>query len=267
MTEEYNPLQHSIVQASVGVWCQYACDPFVDALIDALLDEIQRVHWNIYQHQWGPSWHADEIEDPEIPGIVFTRYYDGCPCEDEAEHRPECRHARPNFQFEDVQVRWYKYPGRGMSTNKDWSAEEWRAWFMRCRDKIHEFDVRPDHDREVEHQRRQRLQADLRSRFPKAFDIKIADDVIDHYRILFDAFDRVDKAQTPCWVCSDVGLGAGGGTFEGGAFGMIARTLHEDDDPDGPCRNCGHVNTDEQKAILDERRRKNSDAARERFKE
>lgn len=265
MTESYNPLNHSIVQATTGTWCEYECDPYVEALLDALLDEIRRVHWNVYQHQWGPSWHYDEIEDPEIPGILFTRYYDGCPCEDEPEHRPDCRHARPNFQFEDVQFRWYKYPGRGMSTTKEWNAEQWRTWFMRCRDKIREFDDSKMEDSDLWHERNERLRAALQARFPKAFNVKMADAEIEAHRRLFDAFDRVEEAQTPCWACSEKGFGAGGGTFEGGEYGTVARTLHEDDDPDGPCRNCGHVNTDEQKAMLDERRRKNSDAGREQW--
>jgi hypothetical protein len=259
---EYNPVQHSIVQAMVGTWCQYECDDFVAALLTAILEEIKRVHWNVYQHTWRPSWHGDEIEDPEVPGIAFVRYYDGCPCEDEDEdeHRPDCRHAKPNFQYEDVQFRWYKYPGRGMSTNKDWTPDEWRVWFVRCLTTIRAFDV--DHLSEADGERQEQLRQSMRERFPKAFDVKIADDVIAAHRRLIDWFDWMDDAQTPCWVCSEAGLGAGGGCFESGAHGMVARTLHEADDPNGPCVNCGHVNTDEQTGVLAERRRLNSDADR-----
>lgn len=255
MTESYNPLNHSVVQAVSGTWCSYEADDFIEALFMAILKEIKRVHWNVYQHSWGPSWHADEIEDPEITGILFTRYYDGCKCEDEPEHRPDCRHAKPNFQHEDVQFRWYKYPGRGMSTNKDWTPTEWRDWFGRCLNTVKAFEG--DHYSEANRARREQLQASLRERYPDVFNKKYLDN--DPTLLLFSAFDRLDKAQTPCWVCSEAGFGSGGGVFEGGPHGTIARTLHEDDNPDGPCVNCGHVNTDQQRAELDTRRRQNSD--------
>lgn len=211
----YNPLDHSIVQATVGAWSQYECDDFVEALFDKVLEEIKRVHWNVFQHTWGPSWHADSVEDPEIPGISFVRYYqDRCDCgglepkcqpdcravlehhdwntarlkwaevprsqkeitkEQKAgifgtpidfaklasgeypvphppctcgaavnweEHAcsPECIGQRPNFKHEDVEIRWYKYPGRGMSTNKDWNAEEWKQWLRRCLATVRAFE-------------------------------------------------------------------------------------------------------------------------------
>lgn len=162
----YNPFQYSIIQATFGTWNQYAVDDFVEALLDNILKEITRVHWNVFQHEWKPSWRGDGIEDPEIPGIAFVRYYDGCPCEDEPKHWPDCRHMKPNFQHEDTQFSWYKYPGRGMSTNKDWSSDEWRAWFQRCLATVRAFDVKmTDEDRG----RTERLQASLRERFPKEF--------------------------------------------------------------------------------------------------
>lgn len=256
-SEEYNPLDHSIVQATVGTWCRYECDDFIEAIFMSVLKEIERVHWNVYQHKWGPSWHADEIEDPEIAGIQFTRYYDGCSCEDEDEHRPECRHSRPNFQHEDVQFRWYKWPGRGMSTNKDWAADDWRMWHSRCLETIRSFEG--DHYSDANHDRHQQLRASLKSRFPNAFNVIVSRAEKDHWRAMFEAFDFLEQAQTPCWVCSEAGFGSGGGVFESGPHGMVARTLHENDDPEGPCVNCGHVNTDEQAATLADRRRLNSD--------
>lgn len=269
MSNEYNPLQHSIVQASVGTWCRYECDDFIEALLMAILAEITRVHWNIYQHSWGASWHADEIEDPEIPGIQFTRYYDGCECEDEPEHRKDCRHARPNFQHEDVQFRWYKYPGRGMSTNKEWNAEEWRAWFQRCLATIRSFEsVDMETHYSAENQKRQdALRQSLRDRFPNAFSREYPDQRTQAMRGFFAAMEEMENAQTPCWACSEAGMfsNRGGGTFENGVAGCVARTLHENDDPIGPCRNCGHVNSEQEMKALEERRRVNNDDCRARF--
>lgn len=232
---EYNPLDHSIVQAAVGTWSRYECDDFVEALLDQILREIRRVHWNVFQHQWEATWYGDEIEDPEIPGILFVRFYqDRCDCgglepihasdclwalcrhdwnrrrieaisdpipggfgrivdfsrERQAafeatdppplctcgaseawdENRgclPTCIGQRANFQHEDVEFRWYKRPGRGMSTNKDWSADEWRAWHARCLATVRAFEG--DLDSEANYDRRDRLSKDLRNRFPNAF--------------------------------------------------------------------------------------------------
>ena len=104
---------------------RYECPPLVHALLDYLLEEIGRVFWNQNQEEW------ESYEDPEIKGIEVRRYYWG---EDEKEA------IKPNFRFKDVEIRWYKYPGRGMSVNKEMSAEEWETWFEECLDTINKAD-------------------------------------------------------------------------------------------------------------------------------
>jgi hypothetical protein len=71
------------------------------------------------------------IQDPKIPGIEVRPYYWG---EDEKEAE------KPNFKFKDVEIRWYKYPGRGMSCNVDWSEKEWRKWFEECLSHLRKFE-------------------------------------------------------------------------------------------------------------------------------
>lgn len=48
------------------------------------------------------------------------------------DHQPNCSAARPNFKCGDVEVRWYKYIGRGMTANRELSRAEWRELFARC---------------------------------------------------------------------------------------------------------------------------------------
>jgi len=233
VSEEYDPLRHSVVQACSGAWSKFECDDFVEALFESILSEIKRVHWNVYQHQWEATWHGDEVEDPEIPGISFVRFYaDRCDCGGQApihpnacdisrlfqewnrrrldaisdpvdgpfpgvrsfsfdparetafeakvprpkctcgasdawdEDRgclPTCIGQRPNFQHEDVEIRWYKWPGRGMSTNKDWTPTEWRDWFNRCLKMVRAFDVEISGNRE----REQALRKAFSERYPK----------------------------------------------------------------------------------------------------
>lgn len=52
------------------------------------------------------------------------------------DHDPRCPEVRPNFKCGDVEVRWYKYIGRGMTVNRDVSRDEWRALFARCFDSL-----------------------------------------------------------------------------------------------------------------------------------
>lgn len=184
--ESYNPLNHSIVQAMNGTWEDFAAPDYVDALLSELLSEIRRVHWNLYAHEWGPTWHSDSVEDPEIDGIVFTRYYDGCACEDEPEHAPECRHSRPNFAFDGVAFRWYKRPGRGMSTNKNLTPEEWVNWFNKCLAHIQSQDFDPMcGDAERDKRERRRADFDSRHSLPQR---RMSDDI---YR---DSFKRIKTA-------------------------------------------------------------------------
>lgn len=167
----YNPLSHSLVQAMHGVWSEYEADDFVEALLQSILEEIKRVHWNVYQHEWDSTYWGDSISDPEIPGLYYSRWYtDHCDCggiDNDRSHEPNCVGLKPNFQFEDVEFRWYKRPGRGMSTNKNMTSDDWRQWFQRCIDKIRDFDVK--HLDESDQARCESLRASLRSRFPNEF--------------------------------------------------------------------------------------------------
>lgn len=45
-------------------------------------------------------------QDNERLAWVDTHYYD-----------PTCGVVRPNFSYQGVEIRWYKHPGRGMSSN------------------------------------------------------------------------------------------------------------------------------------------------------
>lgn len=112
-------------------WSQFDLPEYVTALFFAIKGEIERVYWNRHQHEW------DGYENPGIPGIAWKLYYWG---DDEAEV------AAPNFTFEDVEIRWYKYPGRDMSCNKEWKPEQWVVWFDRCMATIRRTEANEDND-------------------------------------------------------------------------------------------------------------------------
>ena len=80
-------------------------------MLDYLLDEIGRVFWNVNQREWKLGY------DPKIPGVEVRPYYWGDETDKEA--------TKPNFKFGEAEIRWYKYPGRGMTVNVDWGPEKW----------------------------------------------------------------------------------------------------------------------------------------------
>lgn len=141
--KEFNPLEHSIVMSLMRnePYQTYEATDFHEALLFAIAREIGRVHHNHYQSSWD-RW----SDDPHIPGIRWRRYVYQCDCPESDDgfiprHLENCIVSQPNFQFEDVEFNWYKYPGRGMSVNKEWATDEWRQWFDRCITKIREFDT------------------------------------------------------------------------------------------------------------------------------
>jgi hypothetical protein len=66
---------------------------------------------------------------------------------DEHACTPSCISQLPNFGIlaDAVQIRWYKYPGRGMSVNVQLTTDEWVAWH----DRVMAALDRVDHDHRV----------------------------------------------------------------------------------------------------------------------
>src|SRR3990167_8428012 len=84
---------------------RYELPEYAEAMLFHIFKEIERMYWNNNQAQW------ENYQDPGIPGIEVRPYYWG----NEEDEKDRKRMELPNFQFERGQIRWYKYPGRGMS--------------------------------------------------------------------------------------------------------------------------------------------------------
>ena len=97
---------------------RYECPKFVEAFIHHIVHELDRVIWNVTQKEFD---HYKELK--LIPKLEFRPY-----CWDEDTEEA----ALPNLRFEDVEVRWYKHIGRGMSLNVEKTEYEWRMWLDRC---------------------------------------------------------------------------------------------------------------------------------------
>lgn len=130
MTTAYTPeLGQAVFGAPTG---EYELPRYADALFTAIWRELGRVFWNREQRDFASRGE----EDPKIPGFTVRAYrYDDAP---ESE--------LPNFVFGDVEIRWYKWPGRGMSANVDWTPEQWVTWFDAAMTALHEYDLKRFND-------------------------------------------------------------------------------------------------------------------------
>jgi hypothetical protein len=68
----------------------------------------QIAYWNNNQKQW-ESW-----MDGAIGEVKVFASHDG--------------EVEPNFIYKDVELTWYKNPGRSMQVNKELTPDEWNTW-------------------------------------------------------------------------------------------------------------------------------------------
>lgn len=119
-----------------------ACPAYVEALLSAIRSEIARVYWNVHQQGWNAAGCGDigygagggGSDDPKIPGIEWHAYSWDADAD-------AAQVDVPNFAFAGVAVRWYKYFGRGMTVNQQWTPDQWVAWFDRCLAVITAYDT------------------------------------------------------------------------------------------------------------------------------
>ena len=112
---------------------------YVDALIEGIRDHLQRTYWNTQQKQWEGSrdfdWWTDREREhgltPLPQGIEWRHYYNWGGSPDDADW-DQAQADAPNFSFEGVEIRWYKYFGRSMNANVVWGPVQWVRWYERC---------------------------------------------------------------------------------------------------------------------------------------
>lgn len=100
MSEEYNPVNHSVVQALLKAdgYQRYECPDYVEALLRDVVRELERVYSNWHQEQF------DERKDwqyLEIEGFQYRRYFwDDCDCGAESPvHAKECRSIAEHYEW------------------------------------------------------------------------------------------------------------------------------------------------------------------------
>jgi len=68
-------------------------------------------------------------------------YWGDCTCgaeeaEEERPHDPTCPIVLPNFRCGEIEIRWYKYIGRGMTINQKVTRKELKEIFQKCRESL-----------------------------------------------------------------------------------------------------------------------------------
>lgn len=99
---------------------RYALPDYAQAAVHFVWKDVCRVHWNIHQKNFNDSRGFDFLG---LPGVA-VRPYDWN-CEDEAAEQP-------NIEINGVCIWWYKYFGRGMEANVNWTPDQWAVWLRGC---------------------------------------------------------------------------------------------------------------------------------------
>lgn len=95
------------------------------------------VHTKVTEHM--RAWSLEATEDKTENAYML------CDCgQEEAyaawvqdkSHAPDCREVLPNFRYKDIEIRWYKRIGRGMSANRPLTFDELRDAFIACRQSL-----------------------------------------------------------------------------------------------------------------------------------
>ena len=103
----------------------------VSALMFDIRSELDRVYGNVNQRRW----RNDECGCPSAPlGIEGMKWEQPSPDDD-----MDCSGS---FTFDGVTVGWYKWLGRGMSSDAERTPAEWVAWFDRVIDACDLFEER-----------------------------------------------------------------------------------------------------------------------------
>lgn len=101
-------------QASFGQpWQSYDVPEFVQALLSSLRDELDRIMWNAEPN--APMRYPNPFNNTGGSFRNATFEVEAYSWSDEEQPY--------NFKWRDIKISWYKYLGRGMSTNTEFTPD------------------------------------------------------------------------------------------------------------------------------------------------
>lgn len=117
MTTEYNPLNHSVVQALQSTWQRFEASQFVAALIREIKAELETAYWNVKQQNFEDR---KEREFLEIPGFAFRDFTYDCDCGSEAPlHAPDCPALTEFMSWNERRIAWCTVPPKEPTTRAE----------------------------------------------------------------------------------------------------------------------------------------------------
>lgn len=114
-------------------WQEHDVPELAIAALSAIGDEIERVVWNCTQQQFHAPF--DNVGGEFIAPAFTVRAYCWC---DGDRHPDGCP---PNFEWRDVKICWYKYLGRGTSSNVVLTPDLTAEMLMDCLASVRGMDV------------------------------------------------------------------------------------------------------------------------------
>lgn len=109
------------------------CPNYITALLGSIEGEMERVYWNKFQEEMedSPFRNSGNVEGFDN-GTFEVHAYDWGWENDEDFGKPE----PVNFKYQDIEIRWYKYLGRGMSLNREITPEEAVGMYDSCMESL-----------------------------------------------------------------------------------------------------------------------------------
>lgn len=98
----------------------------------------RRIHFATGGKPAGEFGLLPPIDHHKFPEFEKENPYPTCTCGAEASwvekdtHELTCSTVRPNFRYQDIEIRWYKYIGRGMTVSREVTRQELIAMFRKC---------------------------------------------------------------------------------------------------------------------------------------
>lgn len=99
---------------------KYPCPDYIIALLESLEEKLITQYWNKYQIQMSSPFRNTGADFKNDVFQVEAYSWDD-------------DYAQPyNFKYQDIEISWYKYLGRGTTINKEITSEEAIKMFDNC---------------------------------------------------------------------------------------------------------------------------------------
>ena len=108
---------------------------------DFVTDQLFELSEMIYDKGLDIGWGNAHEYGKDYKNNVFEMfpYHDCCSCGSGAKEKPhkeDCIGERPNFKCGDLEIRWYKYIGRIIASNRVVSTVELEEIFKKCKESL-----------------------------------------------------------------------------------------------------------------------------------